>query len=78
MVSTVPRLFRSVVHTDAFAGLKDDVVSLVGVAVRLELGDVDRRTVIGNQFRHGVGDTKVVVVLSGNDVWHGDSKFVIA
>ena len=77
-MSTVPRLFRCVVDSDAFARLEDDVMSLVGVAVGRELRDVDRRTLAVHQVRHRVGDAKVVVVFGRNDVRHRDSKIIFA
>jgi hypothetical protein len=41
VVPAVPRLLGGIVDAHVAAGLQDDVVRLVRVAVGLELGDVD-------------------------------------
>jgi len=74
MMSTVPRLLGGVVDADVATRLQDDVVGLVGVAVGLELGDVDGLAPGGDQVSDWVGDAKVVVVFLGNDVGHGHAE----
>ena len=59
MVSTIPRFCRSVVDADASTRLQDDVVGLVGIAVRSKLGDVDRSVAIVDEFYSGVNKNEL-------------------